>query len=93
MATIIRPIVISTLAIAALFQPLRRAIQNVIDRSFYRRRYHAEQVLANFGITLRNELDVAQMSEQLLEIVQETMQPEHVSFWLCSPSQREKPKL
>jgi hypothetical protein len=64
----------------------------VIDRSFYRRRYHAEQVLANFGITLRNQLELAQMSEQLLAVVQETMQPEHVSLWLYSPDRREEPK-
>ena len=86
------PIVGSTLAVAALFQPLRRTIQNVIDRSFYRRRYHAEQVLANFGMTLRNQLELAQMSEQLLAVVQETMQPQHASLWLCSPGRRENPK-
>ena len=87
------PIVISTLAVAALFLPLRRTIQNVIDRSFYRRRYNAEQVVSNFGSTLRNELDLAQLSEQLLEVVQETMQPEHISLWLCSPGRRENPKI
>ncbi len=84
------PIVISTLAVAALFQPLRRAIQNVIDRSFYRRRYNAEQVLASFGTTLRNELDLSQLNERLLEVVRETMQPEHVSLWLCTPGRREE---
>jgi hypothetical protein len=87
------PIVISTLAIAVLFQPLRRAIQNVIDRRLYRRRYNAEQVLANFGTTLRNDLDLSQLSERLLEVVQETMQPEHISLWLSSPDRREKPKI
>lgn len=87
------PIVISTLAVAALFQPLRRTVQNVIDRSFYRHRYNAEQVVANFGATLRTELDLAQLSEQLLEVAQETMQPEHVSLWLCSPGWRENPKI
>ncbi|HEX7735203.1 MAG TPA: hypothetical protein VF458_10070 [Ktedonobacteraceae bacterium] len=83
------PVVISTLAVAALFQPLRRGIQNVIDRSFYRRRYNAELVLTGFRATLRNELDLVQLSERLLEVVRETMQPEHVSIWLCTLKQRE----
>lgn len=87
------PIVISTLAAAALFQPLRRGTQNVIDRSFYRRRYNAEQVLTNFGATLRNELDLVQLNERLLEVVLETMQPEHVSLWLCTRKRRERNEM
>jgi hypothetical protein len=87
------PIVVSTLAIAGLFQPLRRIIQNLIDRSFYRRRYDAEQVLAGFGSTLRNELYVGQLRERLLEVVQETMQPTQIALWIRSPSPREKPEM
>jgi hypothetical protein len=75
--------VASTLVVAILFQPLRQGIQKGIDRSFYRRKYDVVRTIESFNGMLRSEVDLVQLTEHLIDVVDETMQPTHTLLWLC----------
>lgn len=82
-------IVVSTLAIAALFQPLRRNIRTAIDQRFYRHKYDAARTVSKFSELLQHEVDLKRLNEGLLTVVDETMRPAHLSLWLRSASHGE----
>jgi hypothetical protein len=82
-------IVASTLVIAALFNPLRRRIQTVIDRRFYRRKYDSQKTLEAYSKRLRDETDLDALNSELMSVVRETVQPEHLTLWLRRPEEME----
>ncbi len=81
-------IVASTLAIAAVFSPLRNRVQAFVDRLFYRSKYDAAKTLENFSSKLKNETDLDELSGDVVDLVRNTMQPEHVSLWLRDQVER-----
>jgi hypothetical protein len=84
-------ITISTLTIAILFNPLRGRVQRAIDRRFYRQKYDAEQILAGFGVTMRYEVDLDNLSSALLKTAADAMQPKSLSLWLVGKGEPERP--
>lgn len=83
-------IVMTTLLIAALFQPLRVRIQRIVDRRFYRGKYDARHTIEQFGAALRQQVDLPTLTNQLMSVVQETMQPTSVSLWIAEKNSSER---
>ena len=83
-------IVISTLIIAALFNPMRQRVQAFIDRRFYRNKYNAALTLARFAQTARDEVEMKALTTELVRVVQDSMQPEQIDIWLRPIAQKEK---
>lgn len=81
-------VIVSTLTIAILFNPLRVRIQSAIDRRFYRRRYNIDQTVSDFSLRMRDEVDLDQLESHLIEVVKETLEPEFINVWL-SPQAKE----
>ena len=77
--------ILSTLLIAVLFSPLRSRVQNGIDRRFYRKKYNAVRALAEFGITVRDEVDLDHITDQLRQVVDSTLTPSRITLWLNQP--------
>ena len=86
-------IAVSTLAIVALFGPLRRRIQVLIDRRFYRSWYDAVRTVAAFGERLRDQVDLERLAGELTDVVQQTLQPEYVALWLRDTEHTAAPSL
>ena len=86
-------IIASTFLIGALFKPVHKRTQALKDRRFFRRKYDAARTLAAFSVTIRDEVDLNQLCTKLLAVVEETMQPAHVSLWLCQPTHWATPSL
>jgi len=81
-------VVLSTLAIAALFTPLRRRIQTTIDRRFFRSQYNADHALAHFSQTLRDRIDLPSIESDLVGVVTETIQPVQATLWIRPPEKK-----